>query len=498
MKTILDLNSSEARSYFLEEQNYCTIELPHYFTFQKVLDKVDRALDGKNLKSFFKTKQQDFDKVNYHIISNKDGKYAWRPFQLINPALYVSLVHTITEPTNWELIKNRFKQFSVSDNISCHSLPIYNDKSCKKTVSQVTNWWNSIEQNSLEMTLDFNCIFTTDIQDCYNSIYTHAIPWALHSKEIAKNNRSIDKKYIGNEIDYLLRCMNNGQTNGIPQGSELMNFIAEFVLGYIDLLLFEKLKNLNINEYKILRYRDDYRIFTNNSIDAELIGKSLSEILSEFGFKLNSTKTKLSSDLIVDSLKEDKIFWIINARKTGNIQKWLIQIYLLSLKYPNSGVVDTQLKKFLNHIHHKKDEIKNLEILIGLITEITLKNPRVIPTAIGSISILLSLIDDINGRVIILKKLKNKFNQVPNSLFLTIWFQRLNIENKIKVEYKDKICLKLLDEHEVLWDNEWLSKSLRTLIDTSKIVRKTKLNSSKTKLSNIEIESILSRNIYPT
>jgi hypothetical protein len=28
--------------------------------------------------------------------------------------------------------------------------------------------------------------------------------------------------------------MNNGQTNGIPQGSVLMDFIAEMVLGYID------------------------------------------------------------------------------------------------------------------------------------------------------------------------------------------------------------------------------------------------------------------------
>jgi hypothetical protein len=61
-----------------------------------------------------------------------------------------------------------------------------------------------------------------------------------------------------------MQGMNYGQTNGIPQGSVLMDFIAEMVLGYIDERLSECLdKNMN---YHIIRYRDDYRIFTNNKI----------------------------------------------------------------------------------------------------------------------------------------------------------------------------------------------------------------------------------------
>lgn len=497
MKTILDLKPSDARQFFLHEHNYSTIELPHYFSFQKVLNNVHKVIYGKEFKTFFKSKPENHENVNYHIISNKDGKYAWRPFQLINPALYVALVHVITETKNWELIKKRFIEFSANDKISCFSLPLGTlDNSNNRTLVQIKNWWTNVEQKSLEMSLDFNFIFTTDIQDCYNSIYTHSIPWALHSKKVAKNNRNINGKYIGNKIDYLLRCMNNGQTNGIPQGSEIMNFIAEFVLGYVDLLLTEKLNNLNITKYKILRYRDDYRIFTNNSIDAERIGKSLSEILSEFGFKLNSSKTKISSNLIASSLKEDKLYWIMNARKTGNNQKWLIQIYMLSESYPNSGIVDKQLKIFLAHIFHKKSEIKDLKILIALITEITLINPRVIPTAVASISVLLSLFDNMEERVLILDKIKVKFNQVPNSSFLTIWFQRLNIENDIIVNYEDKLCLKLLDKNEKLWNCNWLASILKTSIDTTLIVNKKKLNSSKIKLSQVEVENIINSKNY--
>jgi hypothetical protein len=34
--------------------------------------------------------------------------------------------------------------------------------------------------------------------------------------------------------------MRHGQTNGIPQGSVLMDFIAEMVLGYADTLITKK------------------------------------------------------------------------------------------------------------------------------------------------------------------------------------------------------------------------------------------------------------------
>ncbi|WP_258286665.1 RNA-directed DNA polymerase, partial [Escherichia ruysiae] len=80
---------------------------------------------------------------------------------------------------------------------------------------------------------------------------------------------------LGDQIDYALRQMQWGQTNGIPQGSALMDFIAEIVLGYADELLGQRLESENINDYHIIRYRDDYRIFTNSKEDAEAIARHL-------------------------------------------------------------------------------------------------------------------------------------------------------------------------------------------------------------------------------
>ena len=63
----------------------------------------------------------------------------------------------------------------------------------------------------------------------------------MHTKETAKKDRN-KKELIGNSIDRNIQSMQYGQTNGIPQGSTLMDFIAEMVLGYIDLELSEAIE----------------------------------------------------------------------------------------------------------------------------------------------------------------------------------------------------------------------------------------------------------------
>lgn len=82
--------------------------------------------------------------------------------------------------------------------------------------------------------------------------------------------KSIEKKKnLGKSIDTYIMGMQYGQTNGIPQGSILFDLIAEIVLGYADLLLYEDLERSGIVDYKILRYRDDYRIFSNSKEEIE-------------------------------------------------------------------------------------------------------------------------------------------------------------------------------------------------------------------------------------
>jgi hypothetical protein len=96
-RSILQMTASQARAFLLKPESYCGIDLPVYFTFARVLSAVTKELSSKALSSM-SSKPRDHEGVNYSMLSNKDGRHAWRPLQLIHPALYVSLVQKITEP----------------------------------------------------------------------------------------------------------------------------------------------------------------------------------------------------------------------------------------------------------------------------------------------------------------------------------------------------------------------------------------------------------------
>lgn len=228
------------------------------------------------------------------------------------------------------------------------------------------NWWRQFEQESIKMAIHYRYCVRTDLVNCYGSVYTHTIAWDLYGKDKAKRDKD---KYnlLGNKIDSSIQNMQSGQTNGIPQGSVLFDLIAELILGYSDSLLIKRLDEVGlINEYssdenfKILRYRDDYRIFANSKETLDIIVKELAKVSADLNMHFNNAKTEVNSDIISTSVKPDKMYWLDRATllKQPNVsqQKKLLLIYKLSLKYPNSGSIKTALisfKKILRKNYYK-------------------------------------------------------------------------------------------------------------------------------------------------
>lgn len=503
MKTVLDLIHTEAKDFFLKEKSYFDVELPEYYEFQKLLDALDKELENrkfKEIKSQLKTR--DLDNINYKILNNKDGQYAWRPFQLIHPVIYVSLVHSITQKEHWQKIKENFDKYAQNPKIECHSLPVLGDEDKTSKENQVYKWWHKVEQRSLVLALEYNHVLHLDISDCYGSLYTHSIVWALHTKEEAKKvvNRKNDN-FIGNIIDWRIQDMSNGQTNGIPQGSVLMDFIAEIVLGYGDFILTEKIKDKGITDYKIIRYRDDYRIFTNSTHKSTEIAKMLSEVLSSLNFKVNAQKTISNDDLILGALKPDKIHWIYNKRKTENIQKWLLQLYKLGVHFPNSGTLYKEVKFFLNWLQKRDNEnsdnakkpksvIQNPEVLISILINLAFKNPRLYPLVTGSVSHLITEIDDKLHQKEIIDKIKNKFNQLPNTNYLDLWLQRLTLKIDIKIEYTGSLCKLVNDESVQIWNSKWLNTKFQKIVNDTPIVNLEIIKKLEINFSKREIEQL--------
>ncbi len=326
----------------------------------------------------------------------------------------------------------------------------------------------------------------TDIANFYPSIYTHSIAWALHTKDMAKKGRN-DRLLLGNKIDRTIMNMSYGQTNGIPQGSVLMDFIAEIILAYVDELLVKEIGCSN--DFKIIRYRDDYRIFTNNPKDAETILKKLSKILTGLGLKLNVHKTCVSQNIVQGSIKQDKMDWLFLEtilKGQGTLQKQLLVLHQFTLKYENSGVILKYLERLLQDLNHKIAEEnngdkqtdiyffkmnlnkENKEALIAILVDMVTINPKTYQFIMVILGILFGQINDDN----FINKTIQRLNNIHNNSYMQIWLQRAIIKqeiNDIYKEFDDLICKNVyniskgIDIGKLLWNNDWLK--CQNLID---------------------------------
>ena len=488
--SILELTEEQARKLLLKEESYCSVDLPPYIVFTDLLNAVDVQLDGKNLSDFRSSNPRDFDDVNYKILNNKDGMYAWRPFSLIHPALYVSLVHQITEDKHWNDICMRFKDFSRNDKIQCLSLPVVSLGEEKDKAEQVSHWWHEVEQKSIEIALDYEYIIKTDITDCYSSIYTHSIAWAVHTKATAKAKR-LDQTLIGNIIDNHIQDMCHGQTNGIPQGSALMDFVAELVLGYADLELSKKING--IEDYKILRYRDDYRIFVNNPQVGEKITKSLTEVMIDLGLKLNPSKTTLSNTVIRASIKDDKLSWMSRKQTEKSLQKHLLIIHDHSIQFPNSGSLVVALGNYQKRISRPQKYDQPLP-LISIVVDIAYRNPRTYSICSAIISKLVSFLEREEEKQAVIKKIKKRFSQIPNTGHMQIWLQRVALPFAENIAFDESICRLIAGESVSIWNNHWISsKDLKKIINAEQIVDRDQIRKIEPIIPAEEIELFISK-----
>ncbi len=484
-RSILEMTAKQARTFLLKPESYCSVDLPPYFKFSKVLSAASKEVLGKSLASM-SSKPRDHEGVNYSMLSNKDGRHAWRPLQLIHPALYISLVESITKPENWKVVRERFKEFQKSPNFNCLSLPLEASSSRVDKAAQILNWWQGIEQGSIELALDFNYVVHADITDCYADIYTHSIAWALHTKPVAKANKG-DKSLIGNIIDWHIQDMRHGQTNGIPQGCVLVDLIAELVLGYADLDLSNRLTAAGITEFQVLRYRDDYRIFVQNPQVGEAILKSLTEVLIDLGLKLNTGKTTGSLQVVASSIKPDKRSWLRGRQDDPNLQKHLLIIHAHGVDFPNAGSLTVALTHFHERLTKAK-RIQNPRVLISIAVDIAYGSPRTFPVCAAIISKLLSTLDGKDERVNAIRKIYRKLSQLPNTGHMEVWLQRISHSLEPKLAYKEQLCQLVKGRTVDLWNNNWItSAKLKAALNPSQIVDKSTLRAIKPVVRPIEI-----------
>lgn len=426
---VIDLPGDEALEAMMSNDFYSTVELPEYFGFTEVLDYARRSVGDKTLAecTVKGASPENIQGVNLDVITNKDGRYAVRPLTLANPFLYYMLVRDITAPEAWSAIKECFDLYA-DDSISACSIPVIpvieeDEKPFSfKNAATILNWWKSIEQTSLELSLKYSYMFVTDISNCFGQINPEAIGWALARKGTSHETKANSR--LATQIQTYLRAMQEGKNIGIPQGSSVFSLIAELILGYIDMLLAQEIaraqkagdlpENL---DYQMIRYVDDYRIFCNDRAALDKISYILQGLLERFNFRMNTAKTRISAELITDSIKADKLFYIFNTPITftrtvfadgertketsydfAGLQKHLLFIYEFSRRFPDSGQLVVQLEEFGERIEKLVEEKENKEKVksqpVQLWEEVDLDIEPQVDTSVDELENLLDLVPE--------------------------------------------------------------------------------------------------------
>lgn len=367
----------------LVEKGYFPSELPppfHTEMLAKKLSKIEMAWNAivsnasgdPNARKLLK---QRFCESRWTRYSYAKYGYVRRSLALPNPFHQVKLARSIVD--NWSDIETVLNRSSISS-----SKPVIGPFS--RRALERKNTYSRFLEECLLVSYDSKYEVVTDISRFYPSLYTHAIPWAVHSIPVAKANAR-DFTYFGNVLDRDVREGNSRQTFGIPIGPDTSLVLAELVLCTLDEEIERFAKSAKV---RVLRHIDDYRIYAKSRGDAEKILRQIQQLLNKYELFINETKTSVSE--APNAYVED---WVTAVRsfdfsidkssrirgqisKQRNVLKDFVSTVLrYSKKHPDKWVVSYSFP-YLTNIE-LYDE--NWDLYIALMFKLALVEPQVLP-----------------------------------------------------------------------------------------------------------------------
>ncbi|OQB30051.1 MAG: Reverse transcriptase (RNA-dependent DNA polymerase) [Bacteroidetes bacterium ADurb.Bin174] len=141
----------------------------------------------------------------------------------------------------------------------------------------------------------YNYLYRFDIANCFDSIYTHSIAWAVLGLDAIKENVQESKKTFAGKFDVFIQYANYGETNGIVIGPEFSRIFAEIILQRIDKNVETKLQDRGYvlkKHYELYRYVDDYFLFCDSLAFRDEVISLFSHELKQYKLSINDSKSK--------------------------------------------------------------------------------------------------------------------------------------------------------------------------------------------------------------
>lgn len=180
---------------------------------------------------------------------------------------------------NWQDIDSHCKQSTIS-----LTTPTFSASPGKRAVAG-REAFSELPAARAKTRAGARFVLSTDLNSFYQTVYTHSIPWALHTKAVSKM-RTQDYGLLGNRLDLALRNGQAQQTVGIPIGPDTSLVIAEMISTAVDLRLPTELRNA-------FRYIDDIECGFKSASEAEGALASLQNEFAQFELNLNPRKTRV-------------------------------------------------------------------------------------------------------------------------------------------------------------------------------------------------------------
>lgn len=193
---------------------------------------------------------------------------------------YQKLCECLSE--NWGEIQESFKKKTENQSYKVSRIHIRKLSKSEKLFEMNYNNWMSDGSPELDLLIGKCYMVKADISNCFPSIYTHSLPWALVGKSNSKTNRKKSEWF--NKIDHYVQNMKHGETHGLIIGPHTSNLLSEIILSSID---------SKLNKWDYIRNIDDFTCYVETYDKAQEFLIELSEELRDFDLVLNHKKTEI-------------------------------------------------------------------------------------------------------------------------------------------------------------------------------------------------------------
>ena len=268
-----------------------------------------------------------------------------RTFGVVNPVSYFLLADFIAN--NWADIKKTYAMTSTSGTVP--RFPALSAGGRAIRTDSVTTKRKTLHH----IASTFPIVVGLDINRFYGSIYTHAIPWAVLTKDTAKSRHNAKPKpppHWSETLDRLTRNCNDRQTIGIAIGPDTSRIISEIVLSRIDADLAQSPSA--IPRRQIDHSIDDYQIGAYDLAEAERVQTSFVRTIAQYELRPNDAKTTVRQGAHLAPSTFEPHFAILEGKSGSSfVDLFFDTLATQANRHPQHNVVGYELRLFASRLY---------------------------------------------------------------------------------------------------------------------------------------------------